>query len=214
MTRIIVIRHGYSVSNAAGRFTGQIDAPLHEIGKEQAKLIADYLAAHEKIDAVYASDLSRAMDTARPTAERFGLTVTPVPALRELHEGVWQGMLFEDVTRDCKEEFEKHVNDPYYPCPGGESLADVYARISDAVIRLATENEGKCIMLVSHGGAIRTVRCMAGEGDVKNLYRYPNVKNGTILIYRYENGKLTTETDEITAHLDAGSNASARPEIH
>ena len=213
MTRLIVVRHGYSESNASGRYTGQMDVPLHEIGRAQATLVAKYLAAHEKIDAVYASDLSRAMETAKPTAAHFGLTVTPVPALRELSMGIWEGMLYEDVCKAYGDVLKKREVDYTYPCPGGESFADLYARVRDAVLRLAEQNEGKCILLVSHGGAIRTLRCMAAGDEPKNAQNYPNMPNGAISVYRYEGGALTALAEEITAHL-TDSDAAAKPALY
>ena len=83
MTRLIVIRHGFSQNNAVRRFTGQADVPLSDIGREQALCVADYLTKNEQIDAIYASDLSRAVDTVAPTAGRLGLSVIPEPALWE-----------------------------------------------------------------------------------------------------------------------------------
>ena len=78
MTRIILVRHGQSEANLAHRWAaGATDTKLTALGKKQAELLADYLTAHERIDAIYASPLSRATDTVRPTAERLGLSVIP-----------------------------------------------------------------------------------------------------------------------------------------
>lgn len=87
MIRLLVVRHGHTVTNATHRYTGQLDAPLTDEGVSQAARLATYLAAHEKIDKIYASDLSRAINTAAPTAAHFGLTITPMPDLREIDVG-------------------------------------------------------------------------------------------------------------------------------
>ncbi|MBR6727718.1 MAG: histidine phosphatase family protein, partial [Clostridia bacterium] len=97
MTRLIVIRHGFSQNNAVRRFTGQADVPLSDIGREQALCVADYLTKNEQIDAIYASDLSRAVDTVAPTAGRLGLSVIPEPALRETDVGLWTNRIYEEV---------------------------------------------------------------------------------------------------------------------
>ena len=214
MTKIILVRHGYSTTNASKRYTGQADVPLTDIGRAQAEKIADYLFAHEKIDAVYASDLSRAMDTARPTADRFGLTVTPVQALRELAMGIWEGMRFEDVARDYKDVLLLRERDYTYPCPGGESFAELYARVSDAIVRLARENEGKCIMLVTHGGGIRTARCMAAGDGPQHAQHYPSAANAAISVYRFKDGRLTLLQDNITAHLSMSETPPAMPQLY
>ncbi len=214
MTKIILVRHGYSVTNAAKRYTGQADVPLTDVGRAQAEQIADYLIAHERIDAVYASDLSRAMDTAGPTAARFGLTVTPVRELRELAMGIWEGMRFEDVARDYRDVLLLRERDYTYPCPGGESFAELYARISGAITRLARENEGKCIMLVSHGGAVRTARCMAAGDGPQHAQHYPSSENAAISIYCFENDRLTLLQENITAHLKLPDTPSAPPQLY
>ena len=99
MVTLLLLRHGYSVYNKAKRFTGQQDIPLDTVGVLQAQSAAKYLTENYAINAVYSSDLCRAVDTARPTAERLGLPIHTDAALRELAMGVWEGMLFDDVNR-------------------------------------------------------------------------------------------------------------------
>ena len=99
MTRLILIRHGFSMANAEDRFAGYSDFPLSDIGHEQARLAAEYLFANEKIDKIYASDLLRAYHTAPPTAEKFGLPVIKEPRLREIYAGRWEGMKFEEILQ-------------------------------------------------------------------------------------------------------------------
>ena len=75
MTRIILVRHGQSEANANFIFAGHSDFPLTEFGHAQAKLVAEYLAKNEKIDAIYSSDLKRAYYTAVPTSELLGIEI-------------------------------------------------------------------------------------------------------------------------------------------
>ena len=79
MTKVVFIRHGQTEWNVNGRYQGQSDVPLSPTGKEQARLLAEnFPVAH--IDAIYASDLSRAMFTAQAVADEFNLPVQPEPA--------------------------------------------------------------------------------------------------------------------------------------
>ena len=99
MTEIIIIRHGETEWNKTGRFQGHSDVPLSEEGRAQAEALGKNLVV-DHVDAIYASDLTRAMETAAPLAERFGLPVIPDPQLRELNFGAWEGRNFNDVNAE------------------------------------------------------------------------------------------------------------------
>ena len=203
MTRLIMIRHGFSTANATHRFAGHSDFPLSDIGHEQARLAADYLFANEKIDKIYASDLARAYDTARPTAEKFGLDVIPEPRLREIYAGRWEGMLFDDIFNEYHEDFFVWRNDfARARCTEGESVVELYHRIRAAVLDLAEQNDGKCILLASHATPLRAVECFtAGKNaDAMGEFNFPT--NASIQYYRYENGRLIAERLNVIDHLD------------
>ena len=89
MTKIIFIRHGQTEWNITGRYQGQSDVPLSELGVEQAKKLAAAFPV-QGLTAIYSSNLSRAMTTAQCVADRFGLTVQPRAELREINFGDWE----------------------------------------------------------------------------------------------------------------------------
>ncbi len=209
MTRLIIVRHGYSITNAANRFTGQTDVPLTDEGKRQAECVADYLVSHEHIDTVYSSDLCRAVDTARPTAERLGLPIHTDTALRELAMGVWEGMLFDDVNRLYASDVAERQKNVYHPCPEGESTAQMFERVKGALWKIAAENEGKTVMVVTHGGAVRIINCLAAGKEVTCAMQFSNCANAAISIYRFEDGALHAEKTNITAHLTNTAIANA-----
>ena len=90
MTTVLLIRHGQSVTNVTQVFTGHYDVPLSPLGQEQARCTAAYLQKNFRIDAIYASDLMRAMQTAQPTAAAFGQPIRPEPEQRENCAGRWE----------------------------------------------------------------------------------------------------------------------------
>ena len=203
MTRLILIRHGFSTANATHRFAGHSDFPLSEIGHEQAKLAAEYLFANEKIDKIYASDLSRAYQTAVPTAEKFGLPVIPEPRLREIYAGAWEGMLFDDIFKVYHKDFSVWRNDfGRARCTEGESVTELFSRVTAAIIDLAAQNDGKCILLASHATPLRAVECfVAGKsGNDMGQFNFPT--NASIQYYTYENGRFTAERLNVIEHLD------------
>lgn len=203
MTRLIMIRHGFSTANATHRFAGHSDFPLSDIGHKQAELAAEYLFANEKIDKIYASDLARAYQTAVPTAEKFGLPVIPERRLREIYAGRWEGMLFDDIFNVYHEDFFVWRNDfARARCTEGESVTELYSRVVSAVIDLAAKNDGKCILLASHATPLRAVECFAAGKDATYMGTFNFPTNASIQYYTYENGRLTAVRLNVVDHLE------------
>ena len=99
MTKFIVVRHGNSLSNIDKTFTGHIDAPLSEVGVEQAKLVSNYILSEYKVDKVFSSDLSRAVDTIKPFAQKVNLEI--------IKEKVYAGAVFTTNDRGCPRSTEQ-----------------------------------------------------------------------------------------------------------
>lgn len=154
VTRIIAIRHGETAWNAASRLQGQLDIPLNALGRAQAAQLA--AALHDEgISAVISSDLGRAADTARALAEPLGLPLQLDAALRERGFGTMEGHTFEEIDRDMPDMARRwRIRDPDFGPPGGERLAEFYARSVAAAERLALAHAGRTIALVSHGGVL------------------------------------------------------------
>ena len=98
MSRLILARHGQSVSNAVRRFQGVQDVALSELGERQAAALGQALR-HRRVAAVYTSPLERARRTAEIAVEGLGLSVTQVHELRELSLGDWEGQTVEEISR-------------------------------------------------------------------------------------------------------------------
>jgi 2,3-bisphosphoglycerate-dependent phosphoglycerate mutase len=153
-TRIIAIRHGQTAWNAETRMQGQLDTALDACGRWQAEQIA--CALHdEAIDAIVASDLARAMDTALPLARRHGLRVRADAALRERSFGVFQGFTYSHIAKHWPEGAARwRARDPQFGAAGGETLAAFYQRVIAAAERLAREFAGRSVVWVTHGGVL------------------------------------------------------------
>jgi len=203
MTRIIITRHGQSEANLQKIFAGQLDFDLTELGKDQARLAAEYICANEKIDAIYSSDLSRAYNTALPTSCLTGIKIIPTASLREMNCGAWEGHRRDEIERKYPEQFKTwQENFASVSIPDAETPAALYKRAVKAVIELAEQNDGRCILLSTHAGFLRTVMAYS-QGmafDQLSLVDFP--KNASIHIFTYTDGVLTPERLNITEHLE------------
>ena len=151
MTILHFIRHGETDWNAQRRIQGQTDVPLSPTGREQARRLADRLAEKD-IGAIWSSDLQRALDTARPLAERLGLEVHVTEALRERDFGDDEGKHDELVFPRHPQSHWRHPDTAH---PNGESRRDVWNRVAAFLDTLLAEPPAGEIALVTHGGPIR-----------------------------------------------------------
>lgn len=148
MVRLVLWRHGRTPWNAQHRFQGNADVPLDDVGREQARDAARYLAAMDPA-AIFSSDLARAMQTGAPLAELTGLTVQPEKDLRERGGGAWEGL--------TNTEIRERYPDAYaiWSPPGGEPIMGVADRVCAALSRIADGlADGSLAVIVSHGAAI------------------------------------------------------------
>jgi len=149
---LLVIRHGQSVADIEGRHEGSADFPLTELGRRQAQAAAEWIAAHYPPDAIVASPLCRAAETARCIAGR--LPVALDGALREKGNGVYAGLTFDDARRRYPRP-EGGWKDHEAP-PGGESRIAFHGRVREYWSRLvATEPAPRRLAIVTHGGVIQ-----------------------------------------------------------
>ena len=158
-------RHGQTTWNAERRFQGQTDIPLDETGEAQAEYAARRLATLRP-DAIFASDLSRAMQTAAPLSALTSLHITPDKNLRERSGGDWEGLSDEEIRERYPRE--RASWDP----PNGEPTAAVADRVSATLTRIAgTLDDGQLAVVVSHGAALRygMSRVLGLEGDLSGV---------------------------------------------
>ena len=154
VTRVLAIRHGETAWNVDTRIQGQLDIPLNLTGRSQARRLALALA-DEDIDAVYSSDLLRALETARAVSAGSGRAIVTDTGLRERGFGEFEGMTFKEIEERWPEQSERwRRRDPAFGPRGGEVLADFYARCVDTVTRLAGAHPGQTIAVVAHGGVM------------------------------------------------------------
>jgi probable phosphoglycerate mutase len=154
VTRILAIRHGETAWNVETRIQGQRDIGLNDTGRWQAHRLA-FALADDRLDAVYSSDLQRALDTAAGLAARAGLAVRTDPALRERSFGIFEALTFAEIEqRYPGESLRWRQRDANFGPDGGETLNAFYQRAVSAVAAIAARHRGQHVAVVTHGGVL------------------------------------------------------------
>jgi broad specificity phosphatase PhoE len=154
VTKLYLVRHGQSAGNAEGRFGGHSPTPLSELGHQQAKLAAQILAK-EKIDAIYTSDLLRAVQTAEPLAKMLDLPIVKTSAFRERHVGVLEGLTFDESKEAFPKDYYALVNrNIQHVITKGESYRHLLRRATGELHDILRTHEGERVVIYSHTGAI------------------------------------------------------------
>ena len=189
MTELLLVRHGETDWNAERRFQGHADPPLNDLGRQQAREVADELAG-ERIDAVYTSDLARARETATIIAERVGVPVVALPELREIDVGEWQGLTWPEVEK----RFPEGVRDWHesgHGWKGGETYDELGERILTALRRIAAEHADERVLVVGHGGTVRAVRAyLEGRSVAESRRESPAIGNCEVFRIGSEDGEF------------------------
>jgi uncharacterized phosphatase len=206
MTDLYLVRHGETDWNRQRRIQGRTDIPLNDTGREQARLTG-MLLTRRPIDRVVASPLGRARETAEIIARELGLGE---PALRdalvERDYGAAEGLSYREIDARYPEGT---------PVPGRESREEVAARIVPDLVRLAADHPGESIVVVSHGGAIRSALLSAephgGFGPITNgsVHAF-HVDAGDLRLVAFDDPIELAAADPRAGDLDTQNAVEAR----
>ena len=174
-TKIILARHGETEWNTVRRLQGNLDSPMTERGKEQAKNIAETLRS-KKIDQIVCSPLGRALESAMICKHELNIKLTTENGLVERNFGDWQGLHFDDLSEknNFKEIFFQLTN---HSPPNGESGYECSSRISSVLTELARRYKNQTVLVISHGDAIRCfLESISAQGNCDAYSQYGNGK--------------------------------------
>ena len=199
MVKILIVRHGHSLGNEQKLITGHYNCDLSHTGYAQSKLLCDYIVNNLKVDAFYSSDLIRAVNTIKPAADALNLPVNLEPDFRELGVGVWDGLLFDDIAKLYPEDFKAWTNKEPDFCPeGGETWENLVNRSTKRLRELGEENDGKTIIIATHGGVIKVLlECFSGASQ--NDLEW--VSNASITEFWYDNGSFEIKSVSFDDYL-------------
>lgn len=169
---VYLARHGQTAYNLEGRFQGQQQIPLDDVGRAQALELAERAAPYG-FRALWSSPLLRARETAEAIAARVGLELLEDARLMETDAGEWTDLSFAEVRARAPERFDAFVAcDPAFAFPGGESFAQQEVRVSAA---LADVEAGELpALVVCHGMVIRAALAARAGHQLERLKRVPN----------------------------------------
>lgn len=170
-TTIMLIRHGETDWNLEGRYTGQADVPLNDTGRRQARLLAAAMAAAPP-DVLIASDLTRARETAAILQEALAIPVHVDARLREIDQGEWEGLHFDDIRARYAREFAARQDNPLHVAPpGGETVGQVRGRVLEALAAAAGRFPGRRIGIVAHGLSLALIKAWLLDAAVEEIWQ-------------------------------------------
>ncbi len=204
ITRICLVRHGETEWNAERRIQGQIDIGLNETGCRQAVSAGRWLKS-ANIQALYSSDLKRAWTTALAIGAEIGLAPISTPEMRERRYGVFQGLTYDEARAKHPAgyaAFEGRNAD--YDFENGESLRDMFARVTGKLKDIAAAHPGQNVAVVLHGGVLDVInRFVRGNSlETPRDFLIPNAGINWISVV---GGAWHLDTWGETDHLEPGA---------
>lgn len=201
-THLIFARHGETAHNASGIFQGQRGTGLNTRGRAQAARLAARLGRRPP-DLLYASDLARAVETANMVARACGLEAILDRDLREVDVGEWTGKSQDEVEERFPDEWAAWASGLDVRRGGGETYAELAERVERAVLRMVATHAGKRVLVVSHGGAIKSYVAKLLAASPEGLRSLAGMGNcGLTVIERDARGRSRLHAWNDTAHLE------------
>jgi broad specificity phosphatase PhoE len=207
-TLLFLVRHGESTWNAQGRVQGQADPPLSPWGVRQAEALARALQPRP-LAAVYSSPLLRARQTAAMIGDVHGLRPRLVDALREVHLGIWQGLIADDLDLNDLDGVETVIRAITVPAPGGETLYEAAERAVPAIDGILANHRNETVVVVAHSIIGRAILCHLLKTGLELVSRL-KLKQCSITMLRLGGEGVVLERLGDTCHLHCASdNAGA-----
>lgn len=159
VTTLYLIRHCEALGNINDTFQGSIDEDITEKGQKQLDCLSERCKSFI-FDVIYTSPLIRAVKTAKAANKYHRLKIVTEPAFSEINGGEYEGCKWDELPKMFPDTYNLWKNDfAHFKTEKGESMHQVYDRVSIGAMRIVRENKGKNILIVSHGCAIRNLCC-------------------------------------------------------
>lgn len=200
MSIIYLVRHGQTIWNHDMRFQGTSDIELSDLGIKQAKMLAERFS-DTKIDAIYSSNLNRAIDTAKIVAKTKKIDVIQKECLKEISFGDWEGLNKTQIDEKWPGALEKFFKDPIdCSIPNGENLLQVQKRTVDCLSGIIKENKARRILVVAHGAVIRVILADILQMNLSAIWNLRQENTAVNIINSYNDRKIVSLIND-TSHL-------------
>ncbi len=200
-TRLMLLRHGQTALSVDRRYSGRGNPELTELGREQAERAAQRIAARGSVDAIVASPLGRAQETANAVATRLDLPVHTHEGLTETDFGAWEGLTFSEAVERDPDLHRRWMGDISVAPPGGESFAEVTTRVRAATEDLIDAQGPGTILVVTHVTPIKTILRLALDAGPSLLYRLHLDLASLSIAEIYPDGGASVKLVNDTNHL-------------
>ena len=202
MVKLILVRHCQAEGNLKRFFQGKIDSDITSAGRAQIGATAELLSA-EPIDVFYTSSLTRAQKSTAGINVYHDVPVITDDRLAEIDAGKWEGRFLTDIQKEFPEQYDNWKNAPdIFAAPEGESMVQVYERVSAALRDIIRDNDGKTVCIVSHGCAIKNMMCFLHGWDISRIKEVPLGTNMSVNVVTAEkDGSFHILMENYTDHL-------------
>jgi broad specificity phosphatase PhoE len=207
---LLLVRHGQSTWNQERRIQGQLDPPLSEEGRSQAERLGLRLAGRE-FAGFYSSDLKRAAETAQLVSAALNIAPKPMPELREIYLGQWEGLRTEDLADRFPEAWASWAEEPNWDLvPGGEGSVAFEARVGLALDALFRRHPQGDVLVVTHGGVIQIALHHVVGRPGRGIFPF-RIQNASVSVLERRNGRVVVSGVNDIGHLEIGTVSA--PEI-
>ena len=199
--RLLLVRHGQSTWNREHRIQGQLDPPLSEEGRRQAKLLGRRLTGR-RLAGFYTSDLKRAFETAEAIGAAVGLDPEPTPALREIFLGDWEGLRAVEIAERFPDAWARWSAEPDWDVvPGGEGAAPFETRVVAGLDAILARHSHGDVLVVTHGGVIQVALHRVVGRPSQGLFPF-KIQNASISVIDHVPGRMVIAGSNDVAHLE------------
>lgn len=214
-TEVYLVRHGETSGNRIRRYQ-PYSTPLSDEGRAQAQRVAARLAEEGPFSALYASDLSRTLETAAVIGARLGLTPIRDSRLRELDTGDWKGTLYDDIETQFPGQRERWIAGgglERLPGAAGESSTDVYQRVNAAFDEFVARYAGERLIAVSHGWALAMLLARVHGWDHAAAFREQrlHLDNTSVTVVEVDADGVRCTLLNCTRHLPVAAGHDGSP---
>lgn len=203
MTKMYLIRHCEAEGNKARCFQGVIDLDITEVGAKQLEHLTKRFEPIQ-IDRAYSSPLKRAYKTAVAAVGSKGIPVEVREDLIEINGGIFENVPFQTMFTEHPDVAKVwHTAFHLFAPEGGEPMTAVYERSYRALLSIAQDpaNDGKTLIVASHGGFIKAFLCRLIYGNIEKLTDVPWPTNTSVSLVTYEDGAFHLEFSNDDSHL-------------